>query len=336
PMSERFSPVVPMLASALFGAAVLAIAAAYGFTAFARAWQHPSAVWLACSFAAQALVPLAYVLSYRALAHGEERLELPLPLTAMMVLRGFGPSALHGGFVEDKRSLECLGLDADTARVRVVGLGALEWALLAPAAWACAVVLLADGARRASASVLWPWAVAVPVGLAIALTIATPARIARLYRGTAPLRALAALLDGVRMLRTLALELSSSWSAWLGMALYWALDMVSLYGAMRFIGLHPDLAQTVLGYATGYALTRRSMPVGGAGVTEALMSFSLHWMGQPILASLAAVVVYRVFNLLLPSVLTRTLTAIASLAGRELPGEQALPARGARARRPAR
>ena len=25
------------------------------------------------------------------------------------------------------------------------------------------------------------------------------------------------------------------------------------------------------------------MPLGGAGITEALMTFSLHWTGQPVL-----------------------------------------------------
>jgi hypothetical protein len=32
------------------------------------------------------------------------------------------------------------------------------------------------------------------------------------------------------------------------------------------------------------------------------MTFALHWVGQPVLASLAAVLVYRAFNLGLPAV----------------------------------
>jgi hypothetical protein len=65
---------------------------------------------------------------------------------------------------------------------------------------------------------------------------------------------------------------------------------------VAFVGLHPNLGETILAYATGYALTRRSMPLGGAGATEALLTFALHWVGQPISAALAAVVVYRLFN----------------------------------------
>ncbi len=38
------------------------------------------------------------------------------------------------------------------------------------------------------------------------------------------------------------------------------------------------------------------MPLGRAGVTEAPMTYSLHWLGQPVVPALAAVVVYRVVN----------------------------------------
>jgi hypothetical protein len=40
-------------------------------------------------------------------------------------------------------------------------------------------------------------------------------------------------------------------------------------------------------------------------VIAALMTFALHWVGQPVGPALAAVVVYRVFNFLVPLGLTR-------------------------------
>ena len=85
------------------------------------------------------------------------------------------------------------------------------------------------------------------------------------------------------------------------MALYWAFEIASFYGAARFIGMRLNLGELILGYATGYALTRRSMPLGGAGATEALMTFALHWVGQPVPRALAVVVVYRLFNFALPA-----------------------------------
>ena len=51
------------------------------------------------------------------------------------------------------------------------------------------------------------------------------------------------------------------------------------------------------------------MPLGGAGATEALLTFALHWMGQPIPASLAVVVVYRASNfamLTIPALIARS------------------------------
>jgi uncharacterized membrane protein YbhN (UPF0104 family) len=91
------------------------------------------------------------------------------------------------------------------------------------------------------------------------------------------------------------------WGAWVGMGLYWALDIASLYGAARFIGLRLSIGELVIAYGTGYALTRRSMPLAGAGATEVLLTFSLHWVGEPVPASLAVVIVYRIFNFVVPT-----------------------------------
>jgi uncharacterized membrane protein YbhN (UPF0104 family) len=56
----------------------------------------------------------------------------------------------------------------------------------------------------------------------------------------------------------------------------------------------------VVGYATGYALTRRTLPLGGAGAVEALMPFALVWVGYGLPAAVLAVFAYRIFNLWLP------------------------------------
>jgi uncharacterized membrane protein YbhN (UPF0104 family) len=218
-------------------------------------------------------------------------------------MRGFAPFAAGGGFAVDKRVLHAIQDDEHEATIRVLGLGALEWAVLAPAAWLSAVVLLVVGDPGPMPSLLWPWAIAVPVGFAAGFSLATPARQERIASKGGRWRAqLGRALNAIENLRFLARSFRSCWAAWVGMPLYWALDVASFYGAPRFIGLRLNLGEVILAYATGYALTRRSMPLGGAGVTEVLMTFSLHWVGQPVLPALAAVVVYRVFNLMLPTV----------------------------------
>ncbi len=191
--------------------------------------------------------------------------------------------------------------DRDSATVRVIGLGALEWALLAPVACLSAIVLLLTADHRAMRSVLWPWIIAVPLGFGVGLLLAAPSRRERLCgTGRGWRRRLNTTLRGVGTLHILARDPRATWRAWIGMLAYWVLDIAAFAGAVRVVGLHPNLGETILAYATGYALTRRSMPLGGAAVTEALMTFSLHWMGQPVAPALAAVLVYRTFNFLLP------------------------------------
>jgi uncharacterized membrane protein YbhN (UPF0104 family) len=75
--------------------------------------------------------------------------------------------------------------------------------------------------------------------------------------------------------------------------------MAAFYGALRAFGLDPGVGKVIIAYATGYAATRRSLPLGGAGITEFLMTYALYWVRLPLAPALAAVVAYRAFNLLL-------------------------------------
>jgi uncharacterized membrane protein YbhN (UPF0104 family) len=291
-----------LVAFALAGGTVAAVAAGYGFGAFATAWKHVHFAWLALVLVAAVLAVPAYVVAYMTVARVQDGPRLRVPLVVRVVIAGFGAFAPGGGFALDKRALEAIEDDGRAAAIRVLGLGAMEWALLAPAAWVSAVVLLADGDSRPMPSLLWPWAIAVPAGTALALWLAMPARRERIANGKGRLRrGVAQALEAIRILHSLATGAVTCWQAWFGMGVYWALEIASLYGATRFIGLRLGVGEAVLAYATGYALTRRSLPLGGAGVTEAFLTFSLHWVGQPVAPSLAAVVVYRVFNFVLPT-----------------------------------
>lgn len=283
--------------------AVIAMALAVGWSAFVHAWAHPSWGWLALLAGAEVLAIPAYGVGYRVLARLEGGPELPFGLILRVVLAGFAPLTPRGGFALDKRALHALVGDEDEAVVRVLGLGALEWVVLAPAAWLAAVVLLAIGDPRPMPSLLWPWILAVPIGFAIGFWVAVPRRRKRIDARSGVRHALAQVLEGVDMVRELARGIRSCWTAWLASGLYWALDIAAFYAASRFIGLHLNLGETVLAYATGYALTRRSMPLGGAVATEVLMTLALHWVGQPLAPALATVAVYRAFNFGLPALL---------------------------------
>jgi uncharacterized membrane protein YbhN (UPF0104 family) len=86
-----------------------------------------------------------------------------------------------------------------------------------------------------------------------------------------------------------------------GMLGYWAAEGVSLYAAGRALSITLGLGQLILGLATGYALTRRSMPLAGAGAMMVLMSLALHWVGVSLVAAVAIVIVYHLAGLILPS-----------------------------------
>ncbi|HTX30782.1 MAG TPA: lysylphosphatidylglycerol synthase transmembrane domain-containing protein [Solirubrobacteraceae bacterium] len=301
----RAHPVaVTVAAIAIATVAVVAIASAYGWAAFGQAWSALQPGWIVLVVAGELAAMPAYAVAYRVLAERGGGPRLSFPLVLRVVAAGFGLFSVRGGFSLDKRAFHSLEGDEESATVRVLALGALEWALLAPVAWITAVILLVQGDPKPMTSLLWPWAVLVPVGFVVGFWFAAPARRERLCGGRGRVRrAIGEVLRGIDMVRELARDIGSTWPAWVAAGLYWAFDIASFYGAARFIGLHLTVGEAVLAYATGYALTRRSMPMGGAGATEVLMTFSLHWVGQPVPLALATVVVYRVFNFLVPAVL---------------------------------
>jgi uncharacterized membrane protein YbhN (UPF0104 family) len=171
--------------------------------------------------------------------------------------------------------------------------------VLAPLGCVVSIVLLAQGSRIPS-SLLWPWAIGVPLGFGLALWAAAPCRLERLTRiGGREHTWLAQALEGIGAFRQILAKPGRYAPAWVGTALYWLLDIVSFYGALRTFGLEPDVGTIVIAYATGYAATRRSLPLGGAGVTEGLMTYALYWCHLPLAPALASVLVYRCFNFLL-------------------------------------
>jgi uncharacterized membrane protein YbhN (UPF0104 family) len=56
----------------------------------------------------------------------------------------------------------------------------------------------------------------------------------------------------------------------------------------------------VVAYSIGYALTRRSAPLGGAGLIETALPLTLWGSGAPLAAAISGVLAYRVFNLWAP------------------------------------
>jgi uncharacterized membrane protein YbhN (UPF0104 family) len=108
-------------------------------------------------------------------------------------------------------------------------------------------------------------------------------------------------LDAVEVVRHLVRQPFKHGHAFIGMGLYWVGEVFSLAAALHAFGSpRPAIAALIIGYATGYALTRRTLPLAGAGVVEALLPFALVWVGAGLAPAVLAVFLYRIFNLWLP------------------------------------
>jgi uncharacterized membrane protein YbhN (UPF0104 family) len=277
----------------------IAVAWAAGFGDVLHRLAHPSWFWIALALAGQVVAYFGYMLAYREVARVERGPELGLMKLAAVVFTGFGVFVAHGGFSADVVALRGTGISRREARVRVMGLGALEYVLLAPAACASAIIILAHGSRTPNLGMTLPWAVCVPLGFVAAFwALRYHKRLsgARGWRG-----ALGHALDAVAVVRNLLCAPLKHGSAFVGMGLYWIGEIFSLSAALHAFGSpRPAIAALIIGYATGYALTRRTLPLAGAGVVEALLPFALMWVGAGLAAAVLAVFVYRVFNLWLP------------------------------------
>jgi uncharacterized membrane protein YbhN (UPF0104 family) len=275
------------------------VAWAAGFGDVLHRLGHPQPLWIGLALAGQMVAYFGYMLAYREVARVERGPELGLMKLAAVVFTGFGVFVAHGGFSADVVALRGTGISRREARVRVMGLGALEYVLLAPAACASAIIILAHGAGTPNLGLTLPWAVCVPLGFVAAFWALRYHRKfsqARGWRG-----ALGHALDAVAVVRNLLCAPFKHGSAFIGMGLYWVGEIFSLSAALHAFGSpRPAIAALIIGYATGYALTRRTLPLAGAGVVEALLPFSLVWVGAGLAPAVLAVFVYRIFNLWLP------------------------------------
>jgi uncharacterized membrane protein YbhN (UPF0104 family) len=286
------------LAAGLAASALVGLAWTVGFGRVLHALVHPHWLWLGVAVAGEVVAYLGYTAAYREVARADRGAELEVPKAAALVAVGFGAFVHSGGFALDREALRRAGLSADEARRRVLGLSMLEYAVLAPSALVAAVLVLLWH-PSISASLTLPWIIGVPVGAALALTgLRFRSSIRRWpHIGKAldhALRALELVLGLLRSPRRHAL-------AFLGTLAYWGGDIFCLWATLHAFSAHtPPAPQLIVGYATGYALTRRALPLGGAGVVEALLPFALGWLKIALAPALLAVFAYRLINLWLP------------------------------------
>jgi len=295
------------MATALAMAAAIALADLAGYERLAHVVNRLDPVLVPVIFVGQLIGYLGYVLAVRDIARVEDGPGLSFSLTTRTVLAGFGVfAATHsaGGFAVDYWAFRRAGLRRDEAIARVLGLGALEYAVLAPAALISAIALLFGLGGHVENGMTYPWLLVVP-GFLAALWVSSPRRADRLSDpgDGGPVRQwFAHGVAGVWKLRCLATRPLRHGAGLAGVSLYWFGDILSLWAALQVFEAKVSTPALILAYATGYIATRRSLPGGGAGVVEVLMTFALVWVGMPLAPALMGVLMYRAFNFWLPIV----------------------------------
>lgn len=257
--------------------------------------------WFALCLGGQLVAYVGYSIALRSVAAVDGGVRLDLPLSFAIVSIGFAPvfcANTGGGFSIDLVALREAGMPEEKAFVRVLSLSALEYAVLAPVVAVCGVLLVLNLGGHASPGIALPWLAVVP-GALVAAWLSAPSRPqswsdpsgrGRFGRGFAHM--VAALV----VLRRLLVERPRQGVAFLGGALYWLGDLVTFWAALRVFDVRVSLPVLVLAYGTGWALTRRSLPLGGPGVVEVLLAWVLTWFHVPFGAAAAGVVAYRIFN----------------------------------------
>jgi uncharacterized membrane protein YbhN (UPF0104 family) len=289
-----------LLAALIAAGTVAAIAASDEPGALWHALERLQPAWLGAAVAAELVAYLGYVLAYRTMIVPGERQRLSFLLTVRLVVAGFGPSMPMGGFAFDRLVLRAVHRSRRRARVQVLGLGVIEYLLLAPAACLCALVLLLES-RRASPVLTVPWVVAVPPGFVLGWWATKPRMLHYFQRSNGRIRKwIGDVLAGVEVLRTIVMRpLERPW-ALVGMAIYWAAEVTCLGFALRCFAVEISVPALIVAYATGYAASRRSLPLGGAGITEALLTISLIAVHVDAAHALLSVLAYRLINFLAP------------------------------------
>jgi len=287
-----------IVAAGLSLIAIILVAGAAGYDAIATHLRDANWYWLPFALVGAVVAHIGYVFAYREVAHVDRGVRLGTLRAGAIVTAGFGMFFPRGGFAVDLEALQDLGVPREEARVRVLGLGSLEYAVLATGACACAILLLVDH-YPAQRAVTLSWTIGVPVGTALALLAVRYRRWLCRGRLGKPLRPA---LDAIAVVGMIvASPRRHGAAAFMGMTLYFAGEVFVLWVCLAvFTRDAPAVTAVVVGYATGYALTRRTLPLGGAGAVEALMPFALTWVAFGLPAAVLAVFFYRIFNLWLP------------------------------------
>ena len=218
-------------------------------------------------------------------------------------LAGFGGFLAHGATALDVAALRAGGADERDTAVRVSAFGGLEYGVMAIGGCGAAIAVLVLGLHRPAPSFTLPWAVIPVPGFVIALWLADRYR-GRLSDERGWRRGVAIFLESIHVVRGLLARPISRHSAALGMAVFWAGDACAAWCALAAFGFRMNVAQLVVGFATGMVFTRRSTPLAGAGLLTVILPVMIWASGAPLAVAVVGMFVYQLMSLWLPTPLS--------------------------------
>jgi uncharacterized membrane protein YbhN (UPF0104 family) len=272
-----------------------------GWDKILHALSLSNTAWFGLCAAGQLIAYFGYSLALRATAGVDNGVELSLPTSLAVVSVGFGPmfsANTSGGFSVDYLTLRHAGMSKKRSTRRVLGLSALEYAVLAPAVAVFGLLLFLGVGGHAPGDVALPWLAVIP-GALVGAWLTSPKRKDRFESSASDgifKRSIAHVVGALTVVRSLIEDWRHHGTAFAGAALYWFGDILTFWAALRVFGIALPVGVLILVYGTGWALTRRSLPFGGPGLVEILLAYSLTWFHVDFAAAAAGVVAYRLFN----------------------------------------
>jgi hypothetical protein len=310
-------------------AAGVGLAYVAGFAAVRAALGHFDAVWLIALVGGLLTSFVGYLYAYRGVFRVEGGPTLSRRQMVAAVVAGFGGFLARGGGVLDQYALEAAGADENEAKVRVSSLAGLEHGVLAIGGCGCAIAVLAAGLGQPPLDFTIPWAVIPVPGFLIAFWVAERYR-DRFHDQTGWRRVLGRFLDCIHIIRELFIRPRRWGSAVLGMALFWAADAFAVWAGLAMFGFQMNAAALFVGFAVGMVFTRRTGPLGGAGVLALVLPLTIWYSGAPFAVAIIGVFAYRILALWLP-----VPGSLAMLPTIRAIGERRAPHAGGIAREPA-
>jgi uncharacterized membrane protein YbhN (UPF0104 family) len=282
----------------LGGAAGMAYIA--GFGSVWKALQSPSWPWLAAAAAAVCVSFVGYYFGYRAIGKvegGPDDLDTRSRLA--VVIAGFGGFLAHGGGALDEFVMRAAGGSKREAKVRVTLLAGLEHGMLAVPCTVAAIVLIVSGRHKPGFDFSIPWAVGPAVGFAVAFWLAE--RYREKLRNKDGFRGkLGVLYDAIHLVRVMVLSPRTCGLALAAFVLFWVSDIFALWAGMDAFGFHMNVASAAVAFGTAMIVTRRTGPLGGAGILMVALPPTLWVSGAGWTAAVLGTFVYRVLTLWLP------------------------------------